>query len=86
MRTAKERLAQMDASERRNAESIRAYVDGESFRSGQTDDRAKMLAHYEARLAELMARGAHITHPWITNRYEADIVAKSKHAKEGYFD
>lgn len=79
MRTTKERLSQLDAGERRNAESIRAYVNGEAWRSGQTDDRAKMLAHYEARLAELMAKGAHRTHPYITDQYEADIIALSKH-------
>ena len=34
MRTIKERLRRMDASEKKNRESIRAYVDAESFRSG----------------------------------------------------
>ena len=76
MRTIKERLQQMAASEKKNHENIRAFVSAAAF----TDDRDWMLAHYEMRLAELMARDAHITHPWITDRYEADILSMSKHA------
>lgn len=78
-RTTKERLHQMDASERKNRESIRAFMDGRQYRDGADayDDRDRMLAHYERRLAELMARGAHRTHPWITGRYEADIMNMS---------
>ena len=81
MRTIKERLRRMDASEKKNRENIRAYVDAESFRSG-TDSRPWMLAHYEKRLAELMERGAHHTHPWITDRYEADIMSLSRAGDE----
>ena len=68
----------MNASERRNAESVRAFVDREVFR----DDRARMLQHYEQRLSELMAKGAHRTHPWITDRYEADIMSMSRYGGE----
>lgn len=67
----------MTASEEKNRESVRAFVDREAFR----DDRAWMLQHYEQRLSELMEKGAHRTHPWITDRYEADILNMSKHAK-----
>lgn len=77
MRTIKERLRQMDASEKKNRENIRAFVSAAAFR----DDRDWMLAHYEQRLSELMTKGAHITHPWITDRYEADILSMSKHAE-----
>lgn len=39
-----------------------------------------MIEHYEVRLAELMAKGAHRTHPWITERYESDL----NHLYKGY--
>lgn len=81
MRSTKERLQQMAASEEKNRENIRAYVDCESYRSGKQDRRDWEVAHYEKRLAELMAKGAHITHPWITDRYEADVLSMSKHAE-----
>ena len=68
MRTTKERLALLHASERRNEKSIRAFID----RDG--DDREWMLAHYEKRLAELMAMGAHRIRPDITDRYEEEIM------------
>lgn len=80
MRTIKERLQQMAASEKKNRENIRAYVDCESYRSGKQDRRDWELAHYEKRLAELMAKGAHITHPWITDQYEEDILDTIKRA------
>ena len=54
-RTITDKLRQMDASEKKNRESIRAYVDRESYRSGEDDRRGWMLSHYEMRLAELMA-------------------------------
>lgn len=76
----KERLRRMDASEKKNRENIRAYVDSCQFRAG--DCRGSMLAHYEQRLTELMAKGAHHTHPWITDRYEADILSLSKYTGE----
>lgn len=73
MRTTKERLAQMNASEKRNQERERAFIDREVYRPGDGDDRLWMIDHFEARLAELMAKGAHRTHPWITERYESDL-------------
>jgi len=39
-----------------------------------------MIEHFEARLHELMERGAHRTHPWITERYESDL----NHLYKGY--
>lgn len=85
-RTITEKLRQMDASEKKNRESIRAYVDRESYRSGEDDRRGWMLSHYEMRLAELMAKGAHITHPWITDRYEAEILSLSASVEGGEDD
>ena len=72
-RTTKERLAQMDASRRKNEQSIRAFVDEGPYRLGDGDDREWMIWHFESRLAELMARGAHRTRPDITERYESDL-------------
>lgn len=74
MRTTKERLAQLHASERRNEKSIRAFIDRDAYRLGDGDDREWMLAHYEKRLAELMAMGAHRIRPDITDRYEEEIM------------
>ena len=37
-------------------------------------DREWMIDHFEARLHELMRRGAHHSHPWITERYESDLM------------
>lgn len=64
----------MHASERRNEKSIRAFIDRDAYRLGDGDDREWMLAHYEQRLAELIAKGAHRIRPDITDRYEEDIM------------
>lgn len=79
-RTTKERLAQIAASEMRNRESERAFVDRDVCRLGNGDDRQWMIDHFEARLVELIAKGAHRTHPWITERYESDL----NHLYKGY--
>lgn len=84
MRTTKERLALLHASERRNDESIRAFIDRDAYRLGDGDDREWMLAHYEQRLAGLMAMGAHRIRPDITDRYEEEIMdlgLKLEHAR-----
>ena len=73
MRSTKERLADMAASEARNRQYEQAFIDRETYRLGSGDDREWMINHFEARLAELMAKGAHRTHPWITERYESDL-------------
>ena len=73
MRTTKERLGQMAESERRNRAHEQAFIDREVYRLGEGDDRQWMIDHFEARLAELMEKGAHRTHPWITERYESDL-------------
>lgn len=61
-RTTKDRLRQLQASEEKNRENEREFR-----------EREWMIAHYEERLAELMEKGAHHTHPWITERYENDL-------------
>lgn len=80
MRNTKERLSQITASEAKNRAAERAFVDREVSRLGSGDDREWMIEHFEARLHELMERGAHRTHPWITERYESDL----NHLYKGY--
>lgn len=80
MRDTKERLSQITASEAKNRAAERAFVDREVSRLGSGDDREWMIEHFEARLHELMERGAHRTHPWITKRYESDL----NHLYKGY--
>lgn len=70
-RTTKERLAQMDASRRKNDRAVSEFIDRETYDS--SDRREWMIEHFEQRLAELMARGAHRIRPDITERYERDL-------------
>lgn len=80
MRSVKEKLAQLAASEEKNRASERTFIDREAYRLGSGDDREWMIEHFESRLHELMAKGAHRTHPWITERYESDL----NHLYKGY--
>lgn len=57
-RTTKERLAQMDASHKKNEQNIRAFVDEKPYHLGDSDDREWMVEHFEMRLHELRAKGA----------------------------
>lgn len=72
--TTKDRLTQMNVSMCRNAERIRAFIDRNSFRECNIDERERALAHYKMRLADLIAKGAHRIRPDITDRYEEDIM------------
>lgn len=42
--------------------------------TAKSDDRSWMIDHFEARLHELMRKGAHNTRPNITERYENDLM------------
>lgn len=57
MRTTKEKLAQLDASEEKNRQRAIAWK----------------ISRYEARLHELMAKGVHKARPDITERYENEL-------------
>lgn len=69
VRSTKDRLAQLEASEKKNRENVQAFVNEQ----GGQDIREWKIEHYEARLAELMAKGAHRTHQRITERYESEL-------------
>lgn len=72
------------ASQPRTSRFERTFVDRCIYLAGACDDIDWRIEHLEARLAELMAKGAHKTHPWITERYENDLnrLYKGCHAKQ----
>lgn len=57
-----------------------AFIDRAVHDSVCRDDRDWIIEHFEMRLHELMKKGAHHTHPWITERYESDL----NHLYKGY--
>lgn len=71
MRSTKEKLAQMKASREKNDRAERAFIDKEVYTQSELLERK--IDHYEKRLAELMARGAHRIRPDITEWYENEL-------------